>query len=67
MRAVKTRRSSVDRRSRVSVITEHGRTLLDGLDDDIRSAAMASLSGLNAAQLKRLEGLLEAVRPGADS
>lgn len=67
MRAVKTRRSSVDRRSRVSVITEHGRTLLDGLDDDVRSAAMASMSGLNAAQLERLEGLLEAVRPGADS
>ncbi len=65
--AVKTRRSTVDRRSRVSVITEGGRILLDGLDDDVRSAAIASLSGLNAAQLNRLEGLLEAVRPGADS
>ena len=51
----------------MSVITERGRTLLDGLDDDVRSAAIASLSGLTAAQLKRLEGLLEAVRPEADS
>lgn len=67
MRAVSTRRSSVDRRSRVSVITERGRTLLDGLDDDVRSAAIASLSGLKPAQLERLEGLLEAVRPEADS
>lgn len=67
MRAVTTRRSSVDRRSRVSVITERGRTLLDGLDDDVRSAAIASLSRLTPAQLERLEGLLEAVKPEADS
>jgi DNA-binding MarR family transcriptional regulator len=67
MGAVKTRRSSVDRRSRVSVITEDGRTLLDALDEDVRGAAIASLSGLTPAQLARLEGLLEAVRPTADS
>jgi DNA-binding MarR family transcriptional regulator len=67
MGAVMTRRSSVDRRSRVSVITEDGRALLDALDEDVRSAAIASLSGLTPAQLARLEGLLEAVRPGADS
>lgn len=66
IRAVKTRRSLVDRRSRVSVITEQGRSLLDGLDDDVRSAAIASLSGLKSTQLERLEGLLEAVRPGTD-
>lgn len=67
IRAVKSRRSSVDRRSRVGVITEHGRSLLDGLDDDVRSAAIASLSGLKSAQLERLERLLEAVRPGTDT
>ena len=67
MRAVRTRRLSVDRRSRVSVITEHGRALLDDLDDDVRSAAIASLSGLTPTQLGSLEGLLEAVRPVADS
>jgi hypothetical protein len=48
------------------VITERGRALLDGLDDDVRDAAIASLKGLAPAQLARLEGLLEAVRPGAE-
>lgn len=66
LRAVKTRRSSVDRRSLLSVITEHGRALLDSLDEDVRRAAMASLSGLSPTQLRRLEGLLDAVRPGTD-
>lgn len=67
MRAVKNRRSSVDGRSRVSVITRRGRLLLIGLDDDVRRAAISSLSGLKPAQLQRLEGLLEAVRPSAHS
>jgi DNA-binding MarR family transcriptional regulator len=67
IRAVRTRRSSADRRSRVSVITEQGRSLLDGLDDDVRSAAVASLSGLKSGQLEQLESLLEAVATGTDS
>jgi len=66
MRAVTTRRSTVDRRSRVSVITDHGRTLLDGLDHKVRKAAIASLRGLDAAQMRRLEELLESVRPDVD-
>lgn len=66
MGAVKSRRSLVDGRSRVSVITTQGRALLDGLDEDVRRAALASLRGLSPAQLERLEGLLEAVRPGTD-
>lgn len=65
MRAVTTHRSTEDRRSRVSVITERGRTLLDGLDHDVRQAAIASLRDLNATQMRRLEALLEAVRPPA--
>lgn len=67
MRAVTSRRSSVDLRSRMSVITERGRVLLDGLDADVRGAAIASLKGLAPAQLRKLEGLLEVVRPEADS
>jgi DNA-binding MarR family transcriptional regulator len=67
MRAVKTRRSSADRRSRLSVITEHGQTLLDSIDGDVRQAAIRSLSGLGPAQLERLEKLLEAVGPVTDS
>lgn len=67
MGAVTTRRSSVDRRSRLSAITEHGRTLLDGLDHQVRTAAISSLGGLNPAQLKRLYELLEAVGRGPDS
>ena len=67
MGAVTTHRSSVDRRSRVSAITKHGRTLLDGLDHEVRRAAISSLGRLNPAQLKRLDELLEAVRRGADS
>ena len=63
MRAVTTRRSPVDGRSRVSVITDHGRELLDELDQDVRQAAIASLRGLNAAQMQRLEKLLQEVRP----
>ena len=61
MGAVTTRRSSVDRRSRVSAITGHGRTLLDGLDDQVREGAIASLGALSRAELKKLEELLEAV------
>jgi DNA-binding MarR family transcriptional regulator len=66
MRAVSTRRSTVDRRSRVSVITDRGRALLDGLDPEVRTAAIASLRGLEDGQLRRLEALLEAVAPGPD-
>ena len=66
IKAVKTRRSLVDRRSRVSVITERGRALLDGLDADVRRAATDSLSGLTPAQLERLEGLLDAVGRATD-
>jgi len=65
--AVTTRRSSVDRRSRVSAITEHGRTLLDGLDAQVREAAIVSLGGLSRAELKKLEELLEAVGHPPDS
>ncbi len=63
MRAVRDRRSALDRRVRVSVITEHGRELLDRLDADVRDAAIASLGGLGKADLKRLEALLTAVAP----
>lgn len=66
MGAVKTRRSSVDRRSLLSVITAHGRALLEGLDADVRHAAAAALKGLSPTQLRRLEGLLDAVQPGTD-
>ena len=61
MKAVTTHRSSVDRRSRVSRITERGRTLLEGLDPEVRHAAISALDALDSAQLKRLERLLEAV------
>lgn len=63
MRVVRDRRSALDRRVRVSVITEHGRALLDRLDVKVRDAAIASLRGLGKADLKRLETLLEAVAP----
>jgi len=66
MRAVTTHRSTADRRSRVSVVTERGRALLDDLDHDVRQAAAASLRDLDAAQLRRLEALLEAVRPATE-
>jgi len=66
MRAVTTHRSTADRRSRVSMITERGRALLDGLDHDVRQAAIASLRALNAEQMRRLEALLVAVRPETD-
>lgn len=66
MGAVRTHRSPADRRIRISVITEHGRALLEGLDHEVRRAAVSSLAGLNRPQLKQLEGLLEAVRPEAD-
>lgn len=67
MRAVTTRRSPTDGRCRVSVITAHGRMLLDRLDAEVRQGAIASLRGLNGAQLRRLEALLDAVGPHADS
>lgn len=66
LKAVKTRRSTIDRRSRVSVITERGRSLLDDLDADVRQAAMTSLSGLTRAQLEQLEHLLDAVGRATD-
>lgn len=66
MKAVTTHRSSVDRRSRVSCITEHGRTLLEGLDTKVRNAAISALDALSSAQLKRLEGLLETVGTDAE-
>lgn len=66
LRAVKTRPSTIDRRSRVSVITEQGRALLERLDDDVRHAAITSLSGLSPAELDRLEALLEAIGQGTD-
>ena len=65
--AVTTRRSTEDRRSRLSTITRHGRTVLEGLDDQVRTAAIAALGGLSRAELKKLEELLEAVGNGPDS
>ena len=67
MCAVTTRRSTEDRRSRLSTITRRGRILLDGLDDQVRNAAIASLGGLNRSELRKLEELLEAVANGPDS
>ncbi len=67
MGAVTTHRSTADRRSRISVITEHGRTLLDSLGEEVREAAISSLGGLPPSQLERLEELLEAVVPGDES
>jgi DNA-binding MarR family transcriptional regulator len=64
--AVTTRRCSVDRRSRVSAITQQGRALLDGLDHEVRGAAISSLGGLDPVQLMRLHELLEAVGRGPD-
>lgn len=61
MRAVRDRRSALDRRMRVSVITAHGRALLDRLDAGVRDAAIAALRGLGKADLQRLETLLAAV------
>lgn len=66
MRAVRDRRSTLDRRVRVSVISEHGRALLDRLDDEVRDAAIASLGGLGKGDLKRLETLLEAIAPDTE-
>jgi DNA-binding MarR family transcriptional regulator len=60
--AVRTRRSATDGRSRVSVITEIGRSLLNRLDGKVRAAAIAALAGLTAAQLQQLERLLETIR-----
>ena len=51
---------------RVSVITDHGRSLLDRLDAEVRDAAIASLGGLGKADLKRLETLLAAVAPATE-
>lgn len=62
MHAVRTRRSLTDRRSRVSVITTHGQSLLDRLEREVRGAAIAALDGLSSAELQQLEGLLEAVQ-----
>lgn len=66
IRAVRDRRSALDRRVRVSVITEYGRALLDRLDEEVRDAAIASLGGLGKADLKRLETLLDAVAPATE-
>jgi len=65
LKAVRTRRSVADGRSRVSVITEHGRMLLGRLDSAVRAAAVASLGGLTATQLQQLGRLLDLIR--ADS
>lgn len=65
IRAVRDRRSAVDRRVRVSVITEQGRALLDRLDAEVRDAAIAALGGLGKARLERLENLLGAVGAAA--
>lgn len=62
LKAVRTRRSVTDGRSRVSVITEHGRKILDGLDGDVRAAAVAALGGLTTMQLQQLERLLDGIR-----
>jgi DNA-binding MarR family transcriptional regulator len=61
LKAVQTRQSQVDRRSRVSVITERGRAILDELDAAVREAAIASLGGLGKSQLKELENLLAGI------
>jgi DNA-binding MarR family transcriptional regulator len=61
LKAVRTRRSQVDRRSRVSVITGHGAAMLERLDEAVSRAAIASLSGLGASRLRALERLLAAV------
>lgn len=66
LRAVSTRSSALDRRSRVSVITARGEALLDALDAQVRTAAVASLEGMGRMQLKQLEALLDAVRHDAD-
>lgn len=66
MRAVRDRRSALDGRVRLSVITEHGRALLDRLDAKVRAAAIASLSGIDKTDLKRLETLLAAVAPATE-
>lgn len=66
LRAVTTHRSPVDRRSRVSVITPRGVELLDGLDDKVRTAAIASLGGLTRSELRHLEELLTKVGPQPD-
>lgn len=61
LRAVRTRRSTLDGRVRVSVITPQGRALLDQLDGEVRAAAIASLGALRRYELRQLETLLEAV------
>lgn len=66
LRAVSTRKSAADRRSRVSAITPRGEALLDALDAQVRACAVASLDGLSRTQLRQLETLLDAVRPDAD-
>lgn len=65
LKAVRTRRSLTDGRSRVSAITEHGRTLLDRLDGEVRAAAIAALGGLTATQLQQLERLLDGIHADA--
>jgi DNA-binding MarR family transcriptional regulator len=61
LRAVQTRQSRVDRRSRVSVITERGLTILDQLDAAVREAAIVSLGGLGPSRLRELERLLAGI------
>lgn len=67
LKAVRTKSSQADGRSRVSTITDSGRALLDRLDEAVRRAAVTSLSALNTAQLRQLERLLEAVGKQTDS
>jgi len=64
LKAVRTRRSETDGRSRVSEITDRGRALLQRLDGDVRAAATTALGGLTTAQLQQLERLLAAFHAG---
>lgn len=65
--AVTTRRCTGDRRRRLSTITRRGCAVLDSLDEQVRSAAIASLGGLSPSELEKLEELLEVVAKAADS
>jgi DNA-binding MarR family transcriptional regulator len=58
VKAVRTRRSETDGRSRVSIITDRGRVLLDELDGKVQAAATMVLRGFTAPQLQQLERLL---------
>lgn len=61
LRAVQTRQSREDRRSRVSVITQRGLEILDQLETAVREAAIVSLGGLGPSRLRELERLLAGI------